>query len=145
MEQVQYAFGVTEEEYWTSKYEPVFGRTKLKKLGTLESTYDLQNGLSEAQKSEVMQTFEDLSGLISDPSIYGLMLFMVSSRPIEGVSIESIAKLNSTYSLLMRRRMSSQLSCKENQMYSTPLEAKISKGFSNVEKLAKIFGFFSVH
>jgi len=145
MEQVQYGFGVTEEEYWTSKYKSVFGRTELKKLGTLETSYDLQYGLSEAQKSDMMNAFNDMSDLISDPSIYGLMLLMVSSKPIDGVSMESIAKLNSTYSLLMRRRLSSQLSWKENQVDSTPLEVQISRGFSNIEKLAKIFGFLSVH
>lgn len=144
MEQIQFGNGFLDDQSWTSKYTSVFGQTELKKIGTLDTSYDLQNGLSDAQKCELIEGFREMSDLVSDPIIYGLMMLVVSSRPIEGVSMESIAKLNSIYSLLIRRRVSSKLFCKEKQRDPTHLQAKISRSFSNVEKLAKIFGYLSV-
>ncbi len=145
MEQIHFGNGFLDDQSWQSKYTSVFGQTELKKIGTLDTSYDLQNGLSEAQKCELTEGFCEMSDLVSDPIIYGLMMLIVSSRPIEGVSMESIAKLNSIYSLLIRRRVSSKLFWKEKQIDPNHLQAKISKSFSNVEKLSKIFGYLSVH
>jgi len=143
-EQIQFGNGILDSENWSSKYTTVFGQKELKKIGCIDSSYDLQNGLSDAQKFEMTKAYKDLAGLIKDPSIYVLMLLIASSQPITEVSIRPIEKQNSNYSLHLRRRLSSQLSWKQKQMDPTQVEARISKGFSDIEKLANILSFLSV-
>ena len=143
-EQIQFGNGIMDNENWTSKYTSVFGRTELKKIGCLDSSYELQNNLSEAQKCEMVELYKDLYGLISDPGIYVLMLLIASSQPLKDISIGPIEKLNSAYSLHLRRCLASKLSWKEKQMDPTQVEVKISKGFSDIEKLANILSFLSV-
>ncbi len=133
-----------DSENWSSKYTTVFGQKELKKIGAFDSSYDLQNNLSEAQKNELIKAYKDLSGLINDPSIYVLMLLIASSQPMREVSIGPIEKLNSAYSLHLKRRLASRFSWKKKQINSAQAEAKISEGFSNLEKLANIFRFLNV-
>ena len=146
-DQLQYSIGLKEGEFWAAKYEKVFARKELKKLDILDSSYDLQNALSESEKCEMMKAFRDLSGLVSDPITYGLMLLLILSQPVEGVFIGPVARLNYSYSLLMRRRMTSQLALKEagtQPIDPGHIEARISTGFTNVEKITKIFAFLNV-
>jgi hypothetical protein len=146
-DQLQYVLGSNEGEVWAAKYEKVFARKELKKMEVLDTSHDLQKTLSDSQKCEMMKAFSDLAGLVSDPIIYGLMLLLILSQPVEGVFIGPIAKLNYSYSLLMRRRMTSQLAQKEagnRPIDSRHFEARISTGFLSVEKLTQIFGFLNV-
>jgi len=69
MEQIQFGNGFLDDQSWTSKYTSVFGQTELKKIGTLDTSYDLQNGLSDAQKCELIEGFREMSDLVSDPII----------------------------------------------------------------------------
>jgi len=147
IDQLQYSLGLNEGEFWAAKYEKVFAGKELKKLDILDASHNLKNALSDDQKCEMMKAFKDLSGLVSDPIIYGLMLLLTLSQPVEDVFIGPVVKLNYSYSLLMKRRMTSQLARKETEtepIDPSQFESKISAGFTNVEKLTKTFAFLNV-
>jgi len=95
MDQLKYAFGLTEEEYWFSRYNKVFTPKELKKLQLIETPYENQDSLSVAQKREMIQIFKVMSPLVNDPIIYGLMLLLLVTQPIDGISMGPLAKLHS--------------------------------------------------
>ena len=95
MEQLKYAFGLTEEEYWLSKYNKVFSPKELKKLQVIETPYEKQDSLSALQKREVIQIIKAMSPLVNDPIIYGLMLLLLVTQPVDGVNMGSLGNLNS--------------------------------------------------
>ena len=144
MEQLRYGFSQNDEEIWNRKFEAVFKKKELKTLGLFESSYELPFLLSKEQNRCLQKIFEAVPTLLKDPLVYGFILLLTLSKPIEGAnSMDNLSKLNSNYKLLMQRRISSSLS---KSKVKNPQEViqKVSLSLTQLEQMAAILQMLAV-
>jgi hypothetical protein len=76
LEQVQCASGYRDEELWKSKYGSLVFKRPLKKLTLFDPLLQYKTYFSDAEKSEMNETFAALAAIIQDPILYGLMVLL---------------------------------------------------------------------
>ena len=142
LDQFLFCFGESDHAIWATKYKPVLMTQHLKQLHLLESLLELVSVENDEMRLEVDRMFRLVTDLIQDPILYGLMVLVAVTTPMNwDPNVKPLAELNSRYHMLLQRRVYNRVPIKSGQGLSDPNEVlgKIYDSFSYLKRLSDLF------
>lgn len=135
-EQLEFSFGVEDQNVWTKKFDQIFGGNSLNRIPFFQSLMSINLPMG-AEVSFIGSFVTEASKYTKDRMQWGIMLLIMMTHPLASFS-HPLAVVNSQYEILLQRRLR-WIQSKEsfNWTLESP-EVKFSKMMSAIRDADKV-------